>query len=119
MRNYRYKCKSSSELEESLIYLKNKGFEDTRICKDSLYIVAVDLQGWRSIDSFNGRHYQKLAYECKSLADFKEFVNCMYECGDLKSKLIRMNRRLTDAEVKLITKKSSFKRLFNNEGNNV
>ena len=88
MSNYVYACKSESETNCAITYLINMGYEDKRCSVRDNHIMAFECGGMKQILSYDcDTPFHRLAYQCKSLSDFKEFVNCQSKISELKLKL--------------------------------
>ena len=88
MSNYIYQCKNDTETKNAITYLTNMGYEDKRCSLKDNHILAFDCGGMKQILSYDcDTHFHRLSYKCKSLSDFKKFVDCQLKISELQLKL--------------------------------
>lgn len=101
MSNYIYQCKNKTETENAITYLTNMGYEDKRCSLKDNHILAFELGGMKQILSYDcDTPYHRLSYNCKSLSDFKKFVDCQSKISELQLKLREAIKNMLIGEYK-------------------
>lgn len=101
MSNYNYQCKNDTETKNAITYLTNMGYEDKRCSLKDNHILAFECGGMKQILSYDcDTHFHRLSYKCKSLSDFKKFVDCQSKISELQSKLREAIKNMPIGEYK-------------------